>query len=145
MEGRDIDFHLDRGSIFHTSLDVLIDDLLYTAYKLWETEFEKRPKIPSDGLLRKAMENDEDLTWNYDNSWELRKYLNSVLANAMVNHDRVAEFAAAVKSGRNPSVVLEYEDHTPMKDSDISLLLEFYESGAFDKVGDDLEDDIEEE
>jgi len=128
-----MDFHLDKGGRFaHVSEDYLIDEVIYSAYKIWEKQYEKKQGMNPDGLLTDAM--DEDTAWMYTNSSEMQLFVRSVLENAMVNHDKVAKYAQAVKEDKNTRIKLKYLDGSLMKSGDIVCLLRFAESGAFDKV-----------
>ena len=133
-----IEFHLDRNEeVFQTTEDYVFNELLYGAYKEWEKIFEAKPGIRPEGLLERAMEDNDDTLWNYKNSQELRNFLKSVLENAMVNRHSIPDFVREINVNGAAETVLRYADGSPMKDSDISFLLEFYKSGAFDKVEED--------
>jgi len=139
-----MEFRLKRGSgVFKIDDESLRDEIRF-AYEMWRTDFEKRPGMNADGLLRKSMEKNEHLTWGYDNGFGLDELMKTVLNGLMVNHKSVARFFEAEKLGKKTSIVLKYANGEPMKLADIAFLKWYSEGGAFDRI-DDLEDELEED
>ena len=132
-----MEFHLDRGGgVFEIDDESLRDEIRF-AYEMWRTRFEKRPEMNVDGLLRKAMEDDEDLIWKYDHSFDLSALMKVVLDGIMVNHKNIARYFRAEASGKKTSIVLKYANGDPMGSADEAFLRWFSEGGAFDKIEED--------